>query len=105
MKDVIRLASHAHHYLAVFDKHTQEPLYVGHTMRAAEHGPNRTSTNSRWPATPTTKTTIRPGTECPRADRRGSGQQETSTYTVIDVTVVTMSSIAPGAPESMREYV
>jgi hypothetical protein len=43
----------------------------------------------------------------PRIDwaRGGFGQQVTSTYTVIEVTVVTMSSIAPGAPESNRENV
>ena len=35
MTDVIRLASHAHHYLAVFDKHTSHPLYLGHTKRFA----------------------------------------------------------------------
>lgn len=35
MSDVIRLASHAHHYLAIFDKHTAEPLYLGRTKRLA----------------------------------------------------------------------
>ncbi len=35
MSDVIRMASHAHHYLVVFDKHTQEPLYLGRTKRCA----------------------------------------------------------------------
>ena len=35
MKDVIGLASHAHHYLAVYDKHTREPLYLGRTKRLA----------------------------------------------------------------------
>jgi hypothetical protein len=39
------------------------------------------------------------GPLCPMA------QQDTSTKTVLAVTVVTMSSIAPGAPESMREKV
>jgi hypothetical protein len=38
MRDVIRLASHAHHYLAVFDKHTREPLYLGRTKRCASPG-------------------------------------------------------------------
>ena len=38
MSDVIRLASHAHHYLAVFDKHTSEPLYLGRTKRLASKG-------------------------------------------------------------------
>ena len=38
MTDVIRLASHAHHYLAVFDKHTAEPLYLGRTKRLASKG-------------------------------------------------------------------
>ena len=32
MAEVIRLASHAHHYLAVFDKHTNEALYLGRTQ-------------------------------------------------------------------------
>jgi hypothetical protein len=38
MRDVIRLASHAHHYLAVFDKHTREPLYLGRSKRLASVG-------------------------------------------------------------------
>ena len=38
MRDVIRLASHAHHYLAIYDKHTREPLYLGHTQRFASPG-------------------------------------------------------------------
>jgi Domain of unknown function (DUF222) len=38
MRDVIRLASDSHHYLAVFDKHTQEPLYLGHAKRFATAG-------------------------------------------------------------------
>ncbi|ULE34922.1 HNH endonuclease signature motif containing protein [Mycobacterium sp. IDR2000157661] len=38
MSDVIRLARHAHHYLAIFDKHTQEPLYLGRTKRLASAG-------------------------------------------------------------------
>jgi hypothetical protein len=35
MSDVIRLASHAHHYLAIFDKHTKEALYLGRSKRLA----------------------------------------------------------------------
>ncbi len=35
MRDVIRLASHAHHYLCIYDKHTSEPLYLGRTKRLA----------------------------------------------------------------------
>jgi hypothetical protein len=35
MSDVIRMASHARHYLAVFDKHTARPLYLGATKRIA----------------------------------------------------------------------
>jgi hypothetical protein len=38
MSDVIRMASHAHHYLSVFDKHTSEPLYLGRTKRLASAG-------------------------------------------------------------------
>ncbi|KAA0095369.1 HNH endonuclease [Mycolicibacterium sp. P1-18] len=38
MADLIRLASHAHHYLAVFDKHTSEALYLGRTKRLASVG-------------------------------------------------------------------
>jgi hypothetical protein len=38
MRDVIRLAGHAHHYLVVYDKHTREPLYLGHTKRFASPG-------------------------------------------------------------------
>ncbi|WP_111510232.1 HNH endonuclease signature motif containing protein [Mycobacterium kyogaense] len=35
MADLIRMASHAHHYLAVFDQHTNQPLYLGRTKRLA----------------------------------------------------------------------
>jgi hypothetical protein len=35
MKDVIRMASHAYHYLAVFDEHQSRPLYLGRTRRVA----------------------------------------------------------------------
>jgi Domain of unknown function (DUF222) len=35
MGDLIRMASHAHHYLAVFDNHSAKPLYLGHTKRIA----------------------------------------------------------------------
>ncbi len=35
MRDVIRLASHAHHYLCIYDKHTSEPLYLARTKRLA----------------------------------------------------------------------
>jgi hypothetical protein len=38
MRDLIRLASQAHHYLAVFDKHTREPLYLGRAKRFASRG-------------------------------------------------------------------
>jgi hypothetical protein len=35
ISDVIRMAAHAHHYLAIFDDHTQQPLYLGATKRIA----------------------------------------------------------------------
>jgi Domain of unknown function (DUF222) len=35
MRDVIRMASHAYHYLAVFDEHSNRPLYLGRTRRIA----------------------------------------------------------------------
>lgn len=35
MTEVIRQAAGAHHYLAVFDKHTNEPLYLGRAKRLA----------------------------------------------------------------------
>lgn len=35
MSDVIRMASHAHHYLVVFDKHSARPLYLGKSKRIA----------------------------------------------------------------------
>jgi hypothetical protein len=35
MPDLIRMASHAHHYLAVFDGHTGEALHLGRTRRCA----------------------------------------------------------------------
>ena len=33
--DLIRMASHAWHYLCVYDKHTERPLYLGRTRRIA----------------------------------------------------------------------
>jgi hypothetical protein len=38
MSDVIRMASHSHHYLVIYDKHTHEPLYLGRTKRIATPG-------------------------------------------------------------------
>jgi hypothetical protein len=38
MADLIRLASHAHHYLVVFDHHTQTPLYLGRSKQLASPG-------------------------------------------------------------------
>ena len=38
MTDVIRMASHAFHYLVIFDHHTQLPLYLGRTRRTASAG-------------------------------------------------------------------
>ncbi len=35
MPDLIRMASHAYHYLAVFDQHTSQALYLGRTKRLA----------------------------------------------------------------------
>ncbi|HEX5144409.1 MAG TPA: HNH endonuclease signature motif containing protein [Mycobacterium sp.] len=35
MAEVIRQAAAAHHYLAVFDNHTEEPLYLGRAKRLA----------------------------------------------------------------------
>lgn len=36
--DVIRMAAHANHYLAIFDKHTNVPLYLARTKRIASVG-------------------------------------------------------------------
>jgi hypothetical protein len=38
MRDVIRLASQAYHYLVIFDKHTRQPLYCGRATRFATAG-------------------------------------------------------------------
>jgi Domain of unknown function (DUF222)/HNH endonuclease len=35
MRDVIRMARHAYHYLAVFDDHQSRPLYLGRSRRIA----------------------------------------------------------------------
>ena len=35
MSDVIRMATHSWHYLAVFDRHTERPLYLGRSKRIA----------------------------------------------------------------------
>ena len=35
MRDVIRMATHAWHYLAVFDKHSERALYLGRSKRIA----------------------------------------------------------------------
>jgi hypothetical protein len=35
MADLIRMAAHAYHYLAVFDDHTEEALYLGRAKRLA----------------------------------------------------------------------
>ncbi|MDA4108679.1 HNH endonuclease signature motif containing protein [Mycolicibacterium holsaticum] len=38
MRDVIRLASQAHHYLVVYDGHGEQPLYAGRAKRFATPG-------------------------------------------------------------------
>jgi hypothetical protein len=38
MSDVIRLASNSHHYLYIYDKHTEEPLYLARSKRLASAG-------------------------------------------------------------------
>jgi hypothetical protein len=38
MGEVIKQASQAHHYLVIYDKHTQEPLYCGRAKRFATPG-------------------------------------------------------------------
>nr|WP_260762094.1 HNH endonuclease signature motif containing protein [Mycobacterium sp. SMC-4] len=38
MRDLIRMSAHAHHYLAVFDEHTEQALYLGRTKRCATAG-------------------------------------------------------------------
>jgi hypothetical protein len=38
MTDAIRMATHAHHYLAVFDRHTEVPLFLGRSKRIASAG-------------------------------------------------------------------
>jgi hypothetical protein len=38
MSEVIRQASAAHHYLTMFDDHTEEPLYLGRSKRLASTG-------------------------------------------------------------------
>ena len=35
MRDAIRMAAHAYHYLAVFDEHSGRPLYLGRSRRIA----------------------------------------------------------------------
>lgn len=35
MRDLIRMASHAYHYLVVFDEHQSRPLYLGRSRRIA----------------------------------------------------------------------
>lgn len=35
MRDLIRMASHAYHYLCVFDTHSRRPLYLGRSKRIA----------------------------------------------------------------------
>lgn len=35
MRDLIRMASHAYHYLCIFDKHTERALYLGRSKRIA----------------------------------------------------------------------
>jgi hypothetical protein len=38
MADLIRMAAHAYHYLAIFDQHTELPLYLGRSRRLASAG-------------------------------------------------------------------
>jgi hypothetical protein len=51
MSDVIRLASHSHHYLVIFDKHTNEPRF----WVAASASPRRGSALCCTPKTAATR--------------------------------------------------
>ena len=51
MSDVIRMASHAGHYLRIYDKHTRRELYLGET-RASPHRPSGLSCMPRTVAVP-----------------------------------------------------
>jgi Domain of unknown function (DUF222) len=48
MSTVIRLAAHAHHYLVIFDHHTAEPLYLGHTQRLASRAQRIVLYSRHW---------------------------------------------------------
>ncbi|MCB0930248.1 MAG: HNH endonuclease signature motif containing protein [Mycolicibacterium insubricum] len=45
MRDVIRMAAHSWHFLAVYDKHTNIPLYLGRSKRIATAGQRIMLTN------------------------------------------------------------
>ena len=40
-RDLIRLAAHANHYLAIFDDSDGRPLYLGRSCRIARYNPMR----------------------------------------------------------------
>ncbi|MEV0673881.1 HNH endonuclease signature motif containing protein [Mycobacterium sp. NPDC050441] len=58
IRDVIRMAAHAHHYLAVFDNHRVVPLYLGRSKRIASPAQRLVLHNRDGGCT-------RPGCTCP----------------------------------------
>ena len=77
MSDVIRLASNSHHYLVIYDKHTEEPLYLRSNQapgfsRTAHRAICHTTAAARSRAVPFRATAVRsitPNWTGPKADK------------------------------------
>jgi hypothetical protein len=103
MRDLIRMAAKAIHYLAVFDDHTERPLYLGRQKRVAtadqrlicyarDRGCTRPIASHR---AITARSTIR------RTGRRVAGPMLTSYFSPAVATMVRRAG-ANGAPRSPR---
>jgi hypothetical protein len=84
MSDVIRMASHAFHYLVVFDSHSQIPLYLGRSRRTASAGQRIGCTpcieGARFPAAPRRVITARYITPWPTGPPVGRPTSPTSRW-------------------------
>ncbi|MDH6194505.1 hypothetical protein M2272_001134 [Mycobacterium frederiksbergense] len=83
--DVIRMAAHAHHYLAVFENHRQIPLYLGRSKRIATPAQRLVLHNRDRGCT-------RPGCTCP-TDRCQThhAKQDFSRGGLTDITDLTLA--------------
>lgn len=99
ISDLIRMASHARHYLVIYDKHTREPLYLGRTKRIATL-PNAwccstATVAAPGPAAPPPPTAAKPTTPPKTSGRADKPTSPTSAWPVAPTIASSTSTDGP----------